>query len=83
MRPEQVTAALRVRPFQPFRIYVTDGRSYDIRHPDMVMVSRHYLIIGLPNPSGHEDYYETTATVSLLHVTGTEPIVPPAPAASS
>lgn len=83
MRPEEVTALLRVRPFQPFRIYGSDNRSHDIRHPDMVLVTRHYLQIGLPNPSGHEDFYETAATVSLLHVTGTEPIVPPKPAASN
>jgi hypothetical protein len=34
MRPEELTELLRVRPFVPLRIHLTDGQSYEIHHPD-------------------------------------------------
>jgi hypothetical protein len=31
--------------FQPFMIYLTDGRSFGVPHPDFVAVGRGYIIL--------------------------------------
>ena len=38
MQAHEMVALLRRRPFKPLRIILTDGKSYDITHPDMVIV---------------------------------------------
>ena len=34
MSPEQLRQSLRSAPFQPFRIHLADGRSFDVQHPE-------------------------------------------------
>jgi hypothetical protein len=67
MRPEDVVEMLRNRPFLPFRIHMTDGRTYDIVHPELVIVLRSRVDIGLkPDPiTGVVDRVEHC---SLLHI---------------
>lgn len=36
MRPEDVLTWLRAAPFRPFRVTLESGRSFDIRHPEMM-----------------------------------------------
>jgi hypothetical protein len=73
MRPNDIREFLGHRPFQPFRITLTDGRTYDVRHPEMVMVGRSSIVIGLPAPDESEPVYDRFVTVSLLHVMQVEP----------
>ena len=47
-RAEDIQARLRERPFHPFRIVVSEGLPYDIRHPDLVFVGARDLMIGFP-----------------------------------
>ena len=34
MSPEQLRQSLRAAPFEPFRIHLADGRSFDVPHPE-------------------------------------------------
>lgn len=72
MRPEDLLELLRARPFEPFRICLSDGAAYEIRHPDMAIVQRSKAIIGVPGPEGPDGPVERTVKCSLLHVTRTE-----------
>jgi hypothetical protein len=83
MPPEDLLQALRKRPFEPFRIHVSDGTVYDVRHPELVMVGRRSAVIGWPDPSQAEPLYERYETVALLPITRLEPIAPPAQPISS
>ena len=47
MRPEDITGLLHRDPFVPFRIYLASGKTYDITHPDLVMVLRSRIAIGV------------------------------------
>jgi hypothetical protein len=38
MTAEELRDTLREQPFEPFRIVLTDGATYDIRHPDLLWV---------------------------------------------
>jgi hypothetical protein len=40
MRPENIRDFLQRKSFQPFRVTLTDGRSFEIRHPELAMVGR-------------------------------------------
>lgn len=38
---------VRQQPFMPFRVVTTTGQTYDIYHPDLVMVGTRDLAIGI------------------------------------
>jgi hypothetical protein len=73
MPPEQLLALLRAHPFVPFRVTLTDGRQFDVRHPDMAMPGRRFVVIGIPETDGG-DYVGRTITVALVHLTSLEPL---------
>jgi hypothetical protein len=77
MAPEELLTALRQRPFQPFRISLTDGRSLDVRYPEMVLLGRRTAIVGLPAPGETEPIYDQRITVDLLHIVTLEPLPTP------
>ncbi len=68
MAPNDVLQALRKRPFEPFRIEVSDGSAYEVRHPELVMVGLASLSIGIPPTGQDKPVYERVETVSLRHV---------------
>lgn len=78
MRRSDLVEALRPGPFQPFRLYLSDGGTFEIRHPEMLMVTRHAAIIGIVEKHGNgdsrEEYpdIERTIKVDLMHVTRIE-----------
>ncbi|HZT79033.1 MAG TPA: hypothetical protein VFA26_02325 [Gemmataceae bacterium] len=79
MRPEELTELLRTRPFVPLRIHKTDGQTYDIRRPDLVMVLRQRVDIGMqPDPA--TGVLERVEHCSLLHIVRVEELPPVAPA---
>jgi hypothetical protein len=65
MSPQDLLELLRTRPFIPFRIYATDGRTYDVRHPDQALVLRSRVILPHQTPDGIP---ETSEHLALLHV---------------
>ena len=66
-------------PFQPFRLYTTDGRSFDITSPNMIWPGRHTVLIGLPDNPAEPDVPARHITLAMLHIVSAEPI----PAASA
>ena len=76
MRPEDLLNHPRKQPFQALRVTLTDGRTYDILHPELAMVGRSSVAIGQMRPQEAEPIYDRMVTVSLLHIMQIEPIVP-------
>jgi hypothetical protein len=37
---EQILARLRKQPFEPLRIFMSDGSNYEVRHPEPMFVLR-------------------------------------------
>jgi hypothetical protein len=66
--PDDIQARLRQQPFIPLRIVTTTGRAYDIPHPELVMVGRHFVIVGLPSKENPTQVEQVTQ-VALIHVT--------------
>jgi hypothetical protein len=67
LSPTELLPYLQRRPFEPFRIGTSEGRTYDIRHPEMVMVLPTAVLIGYPNldfPGAYLRY----DVVSMFHI---------------
>lgn len=65
--PDDVQARLRERPFAPVRIVTTTNQTYDIYHPDLVLVARRFLVVGLPSTENPSQADQVTR-VALVHV---------------
>ncbi len=72
MRPEDILELLRAQPFEPFRVYLSDGAVYEISHPDLAIVQRSKVIVGVPGPEGADGPAERTVNRALMHITRTE-----------
>ncbi len=72
MRPNEIRAHLTKAPFQPIRIFLSDGSFYDVRHPEVAAVSRTEVVIGLQ--VGDDRLPERFAYCDPLHITRIEPI---------
>ena len=47
MKAEDLIELLEERPFSPIRLYLSDGRTHDVRHPEMAIVSEKIVTVGL------------------------------------
>jgi hypothetical protein len=72
MRPDDVLQLLRARPFKPFRISLSDGQQYEIRHPEIAIVSRSTVLVGIPGSRGPDGPVERVVTCALVHITRME-----------
>ena len=70
-----VTKALHMPPetlwFVPFKLFLTDGTVYEIRHPESLMLGKRAAIIGLPSTADNPLFVKTV-TLSLLHIVRVE-----------
>jgi hypothetical protein len=78
MLPDDVLQPLHRRPFEPFRIEVSDGTAYEVHHPELVMVGLGALIVGIPVTGQAKPVYERAETISLRHVVKLVPLGIPA-----
>ena len=79
MRLEEVQQLLQARPFRPFRLHLSNGRSHEVRHPELAVAGRTTMFIGKPAPDLPEPAYDDFAIVTLLHINDVEPLPMPNP----
>jgi len=63
--PTDLLGYVRATPFRPFQIQMTGGRTFDIRHPEMIRVGRNSLII-FSFVSDDPALYDRWDTASLM-----------------
>jgi hypothetical protein len=71
MRPEDIRELRDAQPFVPFRICLTDGKSYDVPHCDFLMISRAVIDVGISHQS-EPGIYDQIVRVSPLHIVRVE-----------
>lgn len=76
MPPEDIKEKLQQRPFVPFRIVLSDGMAYELRHPDLLLLGKRSAVVGLTG-SPADTLYDRYVTIALLHVTRLEPLQAP------
>jgi hypothetical protein len=80
MTRDEIREEARRVPFRPFRIVLTTGEMYDIRHPDLIMVGLRSVEIGLTyDPEGTA--YERIVRADLFHIVRVEEL-PAGPAST-
>jgi hypothetical protein len=80
MAPDELTARLRKQPFVPFRMTLSEGSTYEIRHPELCMVGRRSAVIGVIKRDRPDRLFDWSVDVDLLHIVKLEPIEPAFPA---
>ena len=60
------------RPFQPVRLTLSSGQSYEIRHPEMAFLTRTSILVGVD--IADDGVPAEFKILSLLHVTAIEPL---------
>ncbi len=82
MRPQEIIELLHRKPFGPLRLHMTDGETYDIYHPDLVIVLRQRIDIGVSSKKV-PGMAERVDHCSLLHVVRTEELESASPSAGA
>lgn len=63
---------LSQRPFRPFRLVMSSGQCYEVRHSEMAMLTRTDLLVGVGE--SEEGVPAEFRICSLLHVATVEPM---------
>ncbi len=53
------------RPFEPFTVHLSEGETYEVRHPETVALGKQRIVVVDPES-------DQMAICSLLHVTSVE-----------
>ncbi len=72
MRPDELREALREHPFAPFRIHLTNGLAYDVRHPEMALLTRHSIHVVERAKSNKPT--DRVVKCDLIHVVAIQPV---------
>jgi len=63
---------LKERPFKPFRLVMSSGQSYEVRHPEMALITKSDILVGVDiEDDGVPAEFKIC---SMLHVTAVEPL---------
>lgn len=65
---------LTKRPFQPFRLIMSSGQAYEVRHPEMAWLTRTDILVGVD--AADDGVPAEFRILSLLHITAIEPTTP-------
>jgi len=68
MRPNDLLELTRRQPFAAFRIHVTDGTTYDVRHSDQIIVLRSRAVLAAGEKEGVPDRLEHVALVHIVRI---------------
>jgi len=72
MDAEKLFEIVKRRPFEPMRVHLSDGKHYEVRHPEQLLVSRRWSYVGLNG--GGSGPFQDTAIIDNVHVSRIEPI---------
>ncbi len=65
MTPATVLNSVKLEPFRPFRIQMASGKTFDVRHPEMVKVGKSNLIV-FSFVSDEPEVFDEWQSVSLM-----------------
>jgi hypothetical protein len=63
---------LTQRPFKPFRLVMSSGQTYEVRHPEMALLTKTDILVGIDETD--DGVPAEFKICSLLHVTAIEPL---------
>jgi hypothetical protein len=66
-----VRESLSRRPFEPFRIRLSSGDNFEVRHPENALLVRSGVLLSVPDQQGQLP--EVPTWCSFLHIATVEP----------
>jgi hypothetical protein len=74
---DTIRELLARRPFSPFRVILSSGDAFEIRHPEFAWLVKGGLYVGLPAAAGNgeAELPERAVFCSALHLAGVEQLV--------
>ena len=69
---EAMRSLVDARPFVPFRLWLSDGGHVDVPTREVVILGRHFAVIGLLDPQASDTAIDRYTTLWYLHVTRQE-----------
>lgn len=70
----RVASYVGAEPFRPFRINMTSGKSYEIRHPEMIAVGRTTVHVFTALADEESDGKDRQHELSILLIESIEPL---------
>lgn len=65
MTPASILTYTKAEPFRPFRIQMASGKTFDVRHPEMVRVGKTNLLV-FSFVSDEPEVFDEWQSVSLM-----------------
>ncbi len=78
MTASRIVNYITAEPFRPFRIKMTSGETFEIRHPEMIQVGRTTATVFTWMDEGREDQKEREREISIILIESIEPLKSPA-----
>jgi hypothetical protein len=82
VQSDDLRQLLRKRPFQPFRVHLTDGRVFEVRYPNINLLGMTFFDIGIPTPNQEDPFPERMVMVLLDMIERVEPLTEAVPLTS-
>ena len=74
MHASEIVPLLTRRPFEPFSLQMSDGVTYEIRHPDQVLLTPRALHVGMW-PQSKPFLVQEVVICDFVHITRLGPAV--------
>jgi hypothetical protein len=74
VQPEELVERLRRRPFQPFLLRLTAGSAYEVRYPDMHLVCRTFMVLGIPEANRPDPFADHFEYIGISRISGIDPL---------
>ncbi len=71
MGADELREFLRATPFTPFRLHISSGQHVDVMHPEMALVARSLVAVGVVGGDGQVDHL---VHYNLIHIVKIEPL---------
>ena len=72
IRKRDIIKMVKNKPFEPFRIHVSDGSTHEVHNPEMIKVTPSLAIVFTPDPDEPIVAISDYNLVSMLHITRLE-----------
>ena len=74
MAAKRIMNYMTAEPFRPFRINMASGKSYDIRHPEMIQIGRTTATVFTWMSEDEEEAKEREQELSIILMESVEPL---------
>jgi hypothetical protein len=74
LNAEELKKLMNTQPFKPFRVCMSDGKTYDITNHDGAFVTRNYLEVGVD--TDEKGIAESVDRCAIVHITLVQDLQP-------